>query len=115
MSDSSIMNPSIILAKAASLLPSSNEFRLKSPAAVLTVLIHAVQLSHGFKLADSKDHAEQTLPQSLFDSQNWKLKYSHPQSRVGFELVVTVLGPRLLVNGMDDKVTNSISSGAIHP
>lgn len=102
---SDLVTPETLLSKASELLPST-ETELKSAAAALTTLVHAVQDAFGFRLK-SESTAEQgtnKLKAEVFEREAYSLKYGHEQSSLTFEMVITVLGPRLLVNGMAHEV-----------
>lgn len=119
MAQADPLAPEAILPKAAELSPNTESHLLTSPAAVLTTLIHAVLVSLDFKLrpgspssgtqssetGPSNEQNANQLPESLFERQNWNLKYTHPRSSLTFEMVVSVLGPRLLVNGIAHEVS----------
>lgn len=99
------LEPNTLLSKALDALP-SRETQLESPAAVLTTLIHALLLSLDFKPVAVGGHPSTSdkLPGDLFERQAWNLKYTHPQSSLTFEMALSALGPRLLVNGIAHEV-----------
>lgn len=113
---SSILDPSVLIAKLPKLLPTQDK-TLKSPQDGLAALIHAAMDVLGFRLVGVDDSSSQTSYEGNVLPEGWNahgpghytFRYKHEQSSLEFVLKLAKLGTRFTINAIaveTDKVAS---------